>query len=153
MSEGKQHQEIVKADPQYRRRILTAYLIGIAVLFVFFRYAFPQMISAFRRLDLHTSFIIGEIISIVFLLLFIFPSLYLINVGNNIRKHGQVPYSGMKVLRDTKIRTGKRAAFQANVLVWLGHTAIVLAIAGSIAMHFLFAEVWHSPILRNLPLF
>jgi hypothetical protein len=134
---------IFRTDRLYRKKLLTAYAAGIlfcagaAWLFLppFLRYLRGCQIPEFLKLT--------EICALAFLLLFIGPALFLINTGRKILLHSQVPYPGMKVIRDTKVIVGNRAVARGRLLIALGIFSIFVAISGSIMTHYYFEKLRH----------
>ena len=145
--------KIIKADKKYRKSIMVLYFAILTGCTVFTLLVLPALVYKFKHLPLQSSFIIGEIVIITFLLLFIVPSIYLIAIGKKTKMHTQFPYPGMKVMRDTPLITGKKAIGRANKLIYFGYCASVLSIVSSIHVHFIFLRITHSELLRQLPLF
>lgn len=78
----------------------------------------------------------SEFILILLLLLFIGPSIYLIYIGRQIKRSGEFPFPGMKVIRDTKVIVGEKALNRGRMFTILGYSSIILSISGSIRIHF-----------------
>jgi len=153
VEENKEKMHTVYADKNYRNMLLVVYLFIIIFGVIFFTIGMPYLIHAFQGLKVPTSLILGEILVIFFLLSFIIPAAYLISVGRKIKVHGQFPYPGMKVIRNTRILWGKQAFFRANALVYFGYCACALSILSSISIYFIFHKIWSSPLISQLRLF
>ncbi len=127
--------KIVKADRKYRSSLFIVYGAVIIFGFIFIKFIAPFIIAEVKHLAPQSSFIISEIVVVAFLLVFIAPAYYLISVGKKIKLHAEFPYPGMKVIRDTKVISGKKALLRAKMLIYFGCFACVLAIISSISVH------------------
>ena len=153
MEKSQAQPRIVRADARYRNSVFGLYFFLTVFFVIFFNATLPVLMQEFQNLDLHTSFLVGEITVIIFLFFFIAPASYLIFVGRQIKKFGRFPYPGMKVIRDTPVLSGKKAYFKANLLLYLGYCTCFCVIAGAISIHFIFQKIWISPLLSQLRLF
>jgi hypothetical protein len=145
--------EIVRADAQYRRVLFTSYLVAVVVLLVIGKFVFPSCLRAFNHLSAAAYFAVAESAVILFLMLFIIPAAFLIRIGRKIVRFEKFPYPGMKVMRDTKVVTGRGALMRGRALIRLGYVSIGFAVAGSVAMHIILHVIRSSPILGSMPLF
>jgi hypothetical protein len=136
-------QEFFRTDRRYRTRLFISYGAALLLLALFFRFGLPPFLAFLRGREIPAFLMITEICVMVFLLSFIVPALYLIYIGKKILHFGQVPYPGMKVIRDTKVIFGSKAVFRGKILIFLGILSIALAIAGSIASHYYFEKFRH----------
>ncbi len=134
-------QEILKADKQYRTRLFTAYLIGIAVLSLCLCIGLPRYLVYLHKLKIGSMLDIAEITIMVFLACFISPACYLIVAGRRIMVSKRAPWPGQKVIRDTKIIEGKKAVARGKMLFFLGILTIVMLIAGAARCHYLFEKL------------
>ena len=133
--------KIMKADKKYRKSLFIAYGAVAVGGVLFFAFIAPFLFAELRRLLPHASFFIAEIVVVTFLLAFIGPAYYLISIGKKIKRHAQFPYPGMKVIRDTKVISGKKALFRANLLIYFGCFACALAVISSISVHCIFQKL------------
>ena len=133
--------KIIKADKKYRKSLFIAYGAIVVGGVLFFAFIAPFLIAELKRLLPRASFLISEIIVISFLLAFIGPAYYLISIGKKIRQHAQFPYPGMKVIRDTKVISGKKALSRANLLIYFGCFACALAVISSVSVHCIFQKL------------
>ena len=145
--------KIVRTDKRFRNIIAVVYGAIFAGGIPFAVFALPPLLHKINRLHIQTSIFIGETVIIAFLLCFIFPALYLFSIGIKIKLHSRFPYPGMKVMRDTPVVTGKKAIAKARMLMYLGILAVVVSVAGSLHIHFIFQKIAHSELLSRLPLF
>ena len=138
--------EIIKTDKKYRNILFAAYLAAIGIAVIFIKFVWPVLLKHFNALDVKTTFVIGETVITIFLLSFIIPAFYLIVTGRKILQHNQIPYPGMKVIRDTKVIYGRNARIRGHVLVWLGYISIVFAVVSTLTTHFLIRRFWFALI-------
>jgi hypothetical protein len=136
-------QEIFKADRRFRKKLFTVYAACILILGLFVWLCLPLLIKYLNACAIPKFLNLMEICVLAFLLFFIGPALFLINTGRKILLYKQVPYPGMKVIRDTKILSGKKAIFRGRLLVILGIFSIIMAIIGSIGSHYYFEKFRH----------
>jgi hypothetical protein len=134
-------QEILKADKQYRARLLTAYLIGIAVLSLCLCFGLPRYLAYLDKLRIKNMLDLAEISVMVFFACFIGPACYCVVVGRRIMVFKRFPYHGQKVIRDTKIIEGKKAVTRGRMLFFLGIIAIIILIAGAARSHYFFDKL------------
>lgn len=140
--------EVLRTDPVYRKRLFLAYgvcvLAGVAATWFgvprFMRYLAAQPFSHAVRTV--------ELVAVGFILSFTVPALYLINVGRTVLRHSAFPYPGMKVIRDTRVRTGDSARKLGKFLVGLGIFAIFTALAGSARTYYMFEKMRLDPLIR-----
>lgn len=135
--------EMMKADPVYRKRLFIGYGLALVLLAALIIFVLPPVLKYLNSCAIPKFLNLTEIIVLVFLLAFIAPALFLIQIGRKILRYKQVPYPGMKVIHDTKIVVGKKAAFWGNLLVILGLFSIILALAGCISSHYFFEKFRH----------
>ena len=134
-------QEILKADKQYRTRLLTAYLIGIAIVSLCLCIGVPRYLFYLHKLNIGSMLNIAEITTMVFFACFIGPAWYLIVIGRRIMVAKRAPWPGQKVIRDTKIIEGKKAVTRGKMLFFLGILTIVILIASAARCHYLFEKL------------
>ena len=137
--------EHVKGDPVFRRRLFTVYAISLALLILVPWKLGPPAWSAFIGSSPGNILRLGEAVSILFLLAFIAPSLYLIVQGRRILGEGRYPHSRMKVIFDTPLRRGPVAAAMGRRLRGLGFACIAAVLLGSAATHFIFHKFKTDP--------
>lgn len=138
--------EIVKADKRYRRNLFLGYSMAILMIATLVFFALPPFLKYLRECAVLEFLRVTEICVIVFLLSFMGPAIFLMRVGGKIIRHRQVPYPGMKTIRDTKIISGNKAIIRGKILVFLALLSIVVAIAGVIASHYFFEKFRHFRI-------
>jgi hypothetical protein len=90
---------------------------------------------------------------ISFFIFFIAPASYLILIGRKIKRFAQFPFPGMKVMRDTKVISGKQAIARGNMLIYFGFFACLISIISSIHVYGSIQKILSSDLLRQLPLF
>lgn len=143
-SEGmhsRMEREILKADKQYRTRLLTAYLVGIAVFSLCLCFGLPRYCAYLRTLKIPDMLDITEISTMIFFACFIGPACYLMVVGRRIIFSKRFPFPGQKVIRDTKIIEGKKAVRRGRMLFILGMLTIIILIAGAARSHYFFEKL------------
>jgi hypothetical protein len=153
MTEEKETPQIIKGDKKYRNVLFGVYIVLLGFGLFFFILIFPFLLTKFRHLELHASFIIAEIVIISFLLVFILPASYLISIGRKIKRYAQFPYPGMKVLRDTQVLSGPKALFRAKMLIYFGCFACLISMLSAISVFRIFHKIFNSELIRQLPLF
>jgi hypothetical protein len=131
---------ILKADKQYRNRLFTAYLIGIAGLVICLFFGLPRYLVYLDKIKIMSMLNLAEISVMVFLACFIGPAWYLIVVGRKIMVSKRTPYPGQKVIHDTKIIEGEKAVTRGKILFILGIITIVMIIAGAARSHYFFEK-------------
>jgi hypothetical protein len=136
-------EEIFKTDRGYRTRLFAAYAAGIFILAAGIGFGLPPFLRYLDACAVMTFLTITEICAITFLLSFIVPAFLLLRTGRKILFHQQVPFPGMKVMRDTKVIFGKKAAFRGKLLIALGIFSILAALAGSFVTHRSFEKFRH----------
>jgi len=116
------NQIIIEADKKYRNRMLLVALILIIIGFF--------IIQCFQTLSNKLSALAEEspelaiqkaensykIIFFVMFVLSLILCIYLYRLGTSILKSGQFPPPGIKVIRDTKLETGKKARSKGRLL-------------------------------------
>jgi hypothetical protein len=142
----------VKADKRYRNTLFLVYIVLLSAGFVFFYVIFPQLIKNSHSLDSSQYYTTAQLLIIGFILAFIAPASYLIAIGKKIKKHTQFPFPGMKVIKDTKVITGKKAIALAKMLIYLGYFACFISIAGSIHVYVVIHKILSSELIRLIPL-
>jgi len=125
-------------DPEFRRKVLMGYAISLALLIVLPWQLGPLLWQGFMHSSPRNTLFIAETVSLIFLMSFIWPSLYLMSVGRLVLSEGRYPHSGMKVIFDTTIQRGKRAESTGRRLRLLGKVCIVAVLLGASATHFIF---------------
>lgn len=145
-------EEIYRTDRAYRNKLFTAYAAGLILVAASVGFGLPPFLRYLDACAVMKFLTITEICAIVFLLSFIVPAFFLLMTGRRILFHKQVPYPGMKVIHDTKVIFGKRAAFRGRLLIALGVFSIFVAITGSFVTHHYFEKFRHfnpfQPIVR-----
>ena len=134
-------QEILKADKQYRKRLFSAYLIGVAVVSLCLYFGLPRFLAHLDKLKLAGRLDLAEISLMVFFACFIVPACYLIAVGRRIMVAKRFPWPGQKVIHDTKIIEGRKAVNRGRMLFSLGIFTIVILAAGAARTHFIFDKI------------
>jgi hypothetical protein len=130
-------------DRGYRRKLFIAYAASIVFLGAGVWIGLPPFLRYLRACAILDFLPITEICALTFLAGFTVPAIFLISVGRKILFHKQVPYPGMKVIRDTKVIFGGKAIFRGRLLVGLGVFSIFISIAGSLATHYYFEKFRH----------
>lgn len=141
---------VIQADKKYRKNLFNAYLIGISILIVFWRWGIPVIKEFLGQLPIKERVETLEILGHVLLLLFFPPAVYLIYIGRKIRKYSLVPYPGMRVIRDTQVIQGKKAIIRGNIMIILGITMICTAILSMTTTHVILVEFKCHPLLRPI---
>ena len=134
---------IIKADPTYRNRLLftLAMLLLMGVVFFYYMSAYFQKILTLSETDsmlamemmrqfLHYASITNGLVTAIFFILI--NSLTL-----RILASKQFPPPGMRVIRDTKIVTGRNALFRAGLLF----TVSLLILATNAVFFILFSFI------------
>ncbi len=128
------NQDIVPADKELRRKFMVFLIFSvIAVLFVapYFNDYMNQIkqISkqnpdlAFRKSMLLLKITLG----FVFLIL-VSIGIYSVVIARKVLKSGQYPPPGMRVIRDTRLRTGTQAKMAAISLIILSCVLVIFAV-------------------------
>jgi cytochrome bd-type quinol oxidase subunit 1 len=125
-------QDIVRADKEFRKRFIV-FLMLIVIVFVFTILSMKSYLDQMGELRRENPGLAGK--KVIFLLkwwmgLGSLPILgfgvYQIILGRRILKAGRFPPPGMKMIRDTKIRTGAKAKKVAMSLIALSSIVIVI---------------------------
>jgi hypothetical protein len=140
---------LIKADKEYRRNLFLSYLILIIAGILFWYFILPTLISRVENLPNKEHVETMEILSHLFLLLFIPVAIYIIVIGRRMCRHKAVPYPGMKVIRDTVLITGQKATIRGRRLIILGTITIVLTILSIIRTHFITLRFKQHPLFRS----
>ncbi|MBD3345831.1 MAG: hypothetical protein GF401_12280 [Chitinivibrionales bacterium] len=143
-------EEIVRADKTYRNRLFSGYALGAVFLVLIIKYVIPWFLLQLQELSIPRAMVVIETVAIIFLLSFIGPAYYLIITGRKILKFKRVPYPGMKVIRDTKVKRGKPAFLQARVLIGVGTLSILMSLAGSFMTHYYFVKFKNDPMFKGI---
>ncbi len=124
--------EILKADPEYKRKILKIqglFVVGVAALIHWGLPAFKTFIHSKKPEEgIH-------ILLWVLVLLFsqfVFFGIYIVRKGKKVLAAGQFPLSGTKVFRDTTILRGEKAQYRAKLMIGGGIVIGVLSLYGAI---------------------
>ena len=143
-------EEVVRADKKYRRKLFVSYLVLLLGVFAVIRFGVPWLRSYLQSLPADRAILVIEIVTITFLIGFIGPAMYLISYGRKIIRYQCIPFPGAKVIRDTRVKRGLKAVRMGKMLCYLGITCIVLALAGSIAIHVIMDRFLNVLIPRAL---
>jgi len=125
-------QEIVPADKDLRRKFLFVLIFSvIAILFVvpYFN-DYMQQIKQISSPDLafrKSMFLFKITLGLVFLILAGLGT-YSASIARKVLKSGQFPPPGMRVIRDTTLRTGAQAKMAAISLITLSCVLVIFAL-------------------------
>lgn len=133
------------ADLEFRRKLFMGYGIALALLIVLPWQLGPLLWQGFIHSGPRNILFIAETVSVIFLLGFIWPSLYLMAVGRLVLSEGRYPHSRMKVIFNTTIHRGKRAESMGRRLRLLGKVCIIAVVLGAGATHFIFYKFKNDP--------
>ena len=133
------------ADPEFRRKLFMGYGIALALLIILPWQLGPLLWQGFIHSSARNILFVAETVSVIFLLGFIWPSLYLMAVGRSVLSEGRYPHSRMKVIFNTTIQRGKRAESMGRRLRLLGKVCIVAVLLGTGATHFIFYKFKNDP--------
>jgi hypothetical protein len=136
-------EEMFLTDRRYRKRLFAAYATGLVLLAAVIWFGLPPFLRYLRACEVLKFLTITEMCAIGFLLSFMVPAFFLLMTGRKILIHKQAPYPGMKVIHDTKVIFGARAAFRGRLLIALGAVSILVAIAGAFVTHHYFEKFRH----------
>ncbi|HUI92435.1 MAG TPA: hypothetical protein VLX68_09340 [Chitinivibrionales bacterium] len=139
--------EIVKVDKQYRKKLFTAYLLGIAVISLTVGLGWGPLMHFMKTAYFAPLMNVSEALVMFVLFCVIGPSIFLIFIGRRIMTSRRMPYPGQKVIHDTVVITGKKAVMRGRMLFILGISAIIISIAGAARSHYIFEKMRHfNPI-------
>lgn len=141
---------IIKADMDYRRKLLLSYLAAILIGIIMWNFCIPPLMEILENLPNKERVETKETIIHLFLFSFIPVAIYVIVIGRRACKYKAMPYPGMKVIRDTVVVTGKKAIFQGRGLMILGTVVIVLTVASMIANHLIIFRFKQNPMFRSV---
>ena len=116
------NQIIIEADKKYRNRMLLVALILIIIGFFIIQYfqTLSNKLSALAEESPELAIQKAEnSFKIIFFVMFVLSlglCIYLFRLGTSILKSGQFPPLGIKVIRDTKLETGKKAKSKGKLL-------------------------------------
>ncbi len=138
-------EDIAKADLQFRHRLFLTYGIALIMMVLLPWKMGPDVVLLFHQASNTTKLWVAEWTSILVLLAFIPPSLYLIHHGKKTLAEGRYPHSSMKVIYDTRIQRGIKAQYRGRSLSILGGVCIGMVVLGIGATHFIFYKFIHDP--------
>jgi hypothetical protein len=136
---------ILKADPEYRRRVLWLYLAGVVAGFGLLLWAPPLLVRhlapSVRARDPAGAV---RLLQVLVALLFV-PGLplayYLYRLAGRIHASGQFPPPGTRVLRDTVVVEGVPAHRRANQVRGLSVLLAVLSLVGIVVLPYLVGKI------------
>ena len=138
-------QEILKADIRFRNRLFTGYAIAVAMLILIPWQFGGDLWGLFLAARNSTKLFVAETVGIGMLLAFIPPALFLIRHGRRTLREGKYPHSGMKVIYDTRVESGRKARTRGHLFSILGVACVTLVLLGSAATHFIFYKFKTDP--------
>ena len=136
--------EIIPADRKLRGRVLwwggVATLGGLIVLAAVSRLLdVPEdATDAVLRLAVDRAIRLARVSAWVMGLSFVVMGLWFLRLGRLVRRSGRFPPPGMRVIKDTSVRTGIRARCIANLATVTG---LASALFGSVAVWFVYRMV------------
>jgi hypothetical protein len=135
--------DIVTADKRYRTRLFVAYGAGLCTVALLLWLGLPRFVRHLNTLPVLAFINVAEICVVAFLLAFVVPAGFLIHTGRKVLHYKEMPYPGMRVIRDTKVVRGKKAMLRGRLLLILGIAAICIAVAGIVRSHYYFEKFRH----------
>ncbi|HHE39271.1 MAG TPA: hypothetical protein ENL20_11965 [Candidatus Cloacimonetes bacterium] len=142
----KDEQIIVKADKNYRKKILLIAFTLIVIGFFLLRY-FQALLNRLSTLAEESPGLAikkaENSLKIIFFVMFLLSlglCFYLYRLGTSILKSEQFPPPGIKVIKDTKLETGRKARSRGRMLQVLSILFLMMGVLVPITV---------SLILRN----
>ena len=123
--------EIQKANKRFRTVVFIGYAVGIVLFIAILRLAVPLFLAVFRALPSVEADYFLQLIALLFLLLFISPTIWILRLGFKIRKYDQYPLPNSDVMSDRVILRGKDAQKTGRrfiILAIISLSAIILSI-------------------------
>jgi hypothetical protein len=127
-------QDIVPADKEYRKRFII-FLVLIMIVFVVTILSMKSYLDQMAQLTRENPGLAAEKVIVLLKWWMGLGSLPILGLGvyqillaRRVLKSGQFPPPGMKVVRDTKIRTGGKAKKVAMSLIVLSSVIIVITV-------------------------
>lgn len=123
---------VLKADPEYRRKVILLYAVAIVLGYIIIQWGLPAFDSFLKQKSpaeaLHVL-----MVSVSVLFLSILPwSVYMFRYAQRILKTGKYPPAGAKVIRDTEILEGEPAHRKAYVIIVLSLFLAMIALFGAL---------------------
>jgi hypothetical protein len=126
--------EILRADPQLRRRAVTMVLAtavcGAAAIHWLLPWAHATVEQAVRE-GMPRSVVCKSTLGVLSIFAFTVAGfgVYIVRLGRSIVAAGRFPPPGQKVIRDTRVLTGRAAELLGRTQTFLGSALIVCAAA------------------------
>jgi len=108
--------EVIKADKEYRRKIIALSALLAVVGLVILVWIFPLNPEALKDLEGETIFFIVKVLTVFLMLCSVTMGLYFFRFSKKILKHEQIPPPGVKVIKDTPVIRGKGARVRGYIL-------------------------------------
>ena len=127
------NQDIVPADKNLRKKFFISLGLLVIAVFIILPY-FNEYLEQIKQVSKEnpevafkkSMFVLKATLSFVSLLL-VMTGIYLMVLARRTLKSGQYPPPGMRVIRDTRLRTGTQAKVSAISLIVISCILIVLA--------------------------
>lgn len=141
--------EMVKADPGYRRGVLTLYAGLVAAGFVAIKYLLPLLRLHYAGLAMMDLLVGLRTLFVVILASFMPAAAYVVHVGRKTLVYECYPYPGRKVMFDTEVVRGTKAQRRGRALVTLGTVCLILTALSMIYTYVRITGWINSPKLRR----
>lgn len=126
---------IIKADKQYRKKLFLFYGTLLVLTVIALVIAVPLLRSHHAALGGADAIYFIETVQAILLLSVLFPSFFIIRLGIKVVKMELYPLKGMKMIRDTEIKSGKEALKIGHQLIGLGTFSVILIVISLYANH------------------
>lgn len=135
------NEEILKADKEYRRKVLFlfAFLITIGAIVLIF--GLPCVMDDLEMVKPHNAIIIIYTVLIFAFFSMIPWGLYMIKLSKDILREGQFPTQKMKVITDTHIIRGQRARKRGYIFQFLALLIILMSLMSIILINYFFIQL------------
>ena len=124
--------QIVRDDKKYRKKALLFYILSVFLGLLLVGWVLPRGTEYLRKLDPDAALMIADTVLVLILLSVAPMGLYLLRLAGKILKEERFPPQGTKVLRDTLIVTGRKAAVRGYVLRVVSVILIVVGLFGAL---------------------
>jgi len=125
---------VLKADPEYRRKVVFVFVAFVALGTVVIPWGLPALNAFLKEKRPEGAFRIVEVLLIMLFLPLLPWAFYFYRLGRRILTSGRYPPPGTKVIRDTEMLEGKTARRKAYQMMIF---SVVLAAVALMAMFFI----------------
>lgn len=135
------NQDLVRADPAYRKKVIFVYVIFAAVGAAIIGWGIPWLGKHLQSLDPKEALQFMKLILIAVFLGVLPLAFYLLRFGRKVIQAEQFPPPGVKVIRDTAVLVGGKAKLRGRAIVALSLILVLLSLLGAFYMPYLLDKV------------